>query len=253
MEADSGFARNMRSPVRSPGSSGLVIKVNGKDVNEYDDERDGMLGQGLFPFDEDIMPEKETGNLNEESAVVDLFYDVHSSDSGNFDMSQAHMTFSGDGADMIARARYSENPWFEEKDLRASSVELEEDEESEPIQKTGCLAYGCSLPITIPSGRFWPPRDALDSIEDKEILNFGENREVDKTILPQRFPKDLYSEMRAQARSIQAADDPERLFGERPSRRRYQTGEGWITSQVTAPLQTYTEGADTTVTAETDE
>lgn len=37
--------------------------------------------------------------------------------------------------------------------------------------------------------------------------------------------KDLYSDMRETARSIQAADDPERLFGERPQRRRYRTGE----------------------------
>lgn len=59
--------------------------------------------------------------------------------------------------------------------------------------------------------------------------------------------------MRAQARSIQAVDDPERLFGERPSRRRYQTGQGWVTSQVTPPLQTYSEGATATVAADGEE
>lgn len=48
--------------------------------------------------------------------------------------------------------------------------------------------------------------------------------------------------MRAHARSIQAVDDPERLFGERPSRRRYQTGQA-STSQAKAPLQSYCEGA----------
>ncbi|CAG9535240.1 unnamed protein product [Cercopithifilaria johnstoni] len=250
MEADSGFVRN----VRSPGLSDLVIRVNGRDVNEYEEKRDEMIGEGLFSFDEDIVPEKETGNLNEGSAMLDLFYDVHSSDSGNFDMSQGHLAFSEDSADMVVRVRHPENPWIEEKDVRSSSEELEEDEESKPIQKKGSLAYGCSLPITIPSGRFWPPRDAVESIEGKEILDFGENRKlIDKTILPQRPPRDLYSEIRAQARSIQAADDPERLFGERPSRRRYQTGEGWITSQVTAPLQTYTEGTDARVTADVEE
>lgn len=31
--------------------------------------------------------------------------------------------------------------------------------------------------------------------------------------------------MRAQSRSIQAPDDPERLFGERPRRRRHKTRE----------------------------
>ncbi|KAL3982540.1 hypothetical protein ACH3XW_47575 [Acanthocheilonema viteae] len=249
MEADSGFVRN----IRSPGSSDLIIKVNGRDVDEYDEERDEMIGEGLFSFDEDMVPEKETGNLNERSAMLDLFYDVHSNDSGNFDMSQAHLTFNEGSADMTARARHLENSRVMERDLHASSVELE-DEEAEPFQKTSSLAYGCSLPITIPSGRFWPPRDAIDSIEDREILDFGENRKlIDKTILPQRSPKNLYGEMRAQARSIQAADDPERLFGERPSRRRYQTGEGWITSQVNAPLQMYTDGVDATVAADVEE
>ncbi|VDK72125.1 unnamed protein product [Onchocerca ochengi] len=257
MEADSGFVRN----VRSPGSSDLVIKVNGKDVNRYDEEPEetvkcafAVVGEGLFSFDEDMMPEKETGNLNEQSAVLDLFCDMQSDDSGNFDMSQAHLTFSGGGAGMTARMRHSENPWVQEKNLHTSSVELEEDGEPEPIKRTGSLAYGTSLPITIPSGRFWPPRNAVDSIEDRKILDFGEDRElIDKTILPQRPPKDLYSEMRAQARSIQAVDDPERLFGERPSRRRYQTGEGWATSQVTVPLQTFREDATAAVAADVGE
>ncbi|EFO25950.2 hypothetical protein LOAG_02530 [Loa loa] len=249
IEADSGFVRN----IRSPGSSDLIIKVNGKDMDRYDEEREEMVGEGLFSFDEDMVPEKETGNLSEGSAMFDLFYDIQSDDSGNFDMSQAHLTLSGDGANMIARTRQPENSWVEEKDLHTSSVEIE-DRESEPIRKTGSLSYGCSLPITIPSGRFWPPRDATETIEDREILDFGENRElIDKTILPQRPPKDLYSEIRAQARSVQAVDDPERLFGERPSRRRYQTGQRWFTSQVTAPLQTSCEGASVTIDADVKE
>lgn len=37
-----------------------------------------VIGEGLFSFDEDLVPEKETGNLNEGSAVLDVFYDVHS-------------------------------------------------------------------------------------------------------------------------------------------------------------------------------
>lgn len=43
MEADSGFVRN----VRSPGSSDLVIKVNGKDVNRYDEEPEESM---IFDF-----------------------------------------------------------------------------------------------------------------------------------------------------------------------------------------------------------
>ncbi|OZC10309.1 hypothetical protein X798_02616 [Onchocerca flexuosa] len=257
MEADSGFVRN----VRSPGSSDLVIKVNGKDVNRYDEEPEEIVGEGLFSFDEDVVPEKETGNSNEQSAVFDLFCDIQSDEcesSLSAVMIVAHLTFSGGGASMTARIRHIENLWVPEKstyiDLHTSSVELEEDGESEPIKRTGSLAYGTSLPITIPSGRFWPPRNAVDSIEDREILDFGENRElIDKTILPQRPPKDLYSEMRAQARSIQAVDDPERLFGERPSRRRYQTGEGRVTSQVTVPLQTFCEDATAAAAADVGE
>ncbi|VDP12362.1 unnamed protein product [Onchocerca flexuosa] len=156
MEADSGFVRN----VRSPGSSDLVIKVNGKDVNRYDEEPEEIVGEGLFSFDEDVVPEKETGNSNEQSAVFDLFCDIQS-------------------------------------DAR---------------------------------------------LQSKHFL-----------ILPQRPPKDLYSEMRAQARSIQAVDDPERLFGERPSRRRYQTGEGRVTSQVTVPLQTFCEDATAAAAADVGE
>jgi len=85
------------------------------------------------------------------------------------------------------------------------------------MHSVGPLAYGTSLPITIP-GRFWPPADATDSFEGDN----GDTR-LAKTILPQK-EQDLYSVMRDQARSIQAPDNPERLFGERP-RRRHQTGE----------------------------
>ncbi|KAK0396433.1 hypothetical protein QR680_001712 [Steinernema hermaphroditum] len=82
----------------------------------------------------------------------------------------------------------------------------------------GPLTYGSSLPITIP-GRFWPPEDATDSFDPDE--NGGQRQAI--TIYHQR-EQDLYSVMRDQARSIQAPDNPERLFGERP-RRRHQTGE----------------------------
>lgn len=33
-----------------------------------------VIGEGLFSFDEDMVPEKETGNLNEGSAMSGLFY-----------------------------------------------------------------------------------------------------------------------------------------------------------------------------------
>lgn len=201
-------------------------------MNRYNEEREEMAGEGLFSFDEDMLPEKEADSLNEGSSALDLFCDIQSDDSGNFDMSQAHLTFSGGSAGIIGKTGHPENPWVEEKDLHTNSVEMEEDVEAEAIRKTESLAYGCSLPITIPSGRFWPPRNVIDRNEGNEMLDFDENCEViDKTILPQRPPKDLFSQMRAQARSIQAIDNPERLFAELPSRRRYETGQGWFTSQ----------------------
>lgn len=39
MEADSGFVRN----IRSPGSSDLVIKVNGQDADRYDEEQEESM------------------------------------------------------------------------------------------------------------------------------------------------------------------------------------------------------------------
>ncbi|VDN81885.1 unnamed protein product [Brugia pahangi] len=262
-------------------------KVNGKEMNRYNEEREEMAGEGLFSFDEDMLPEKEADSLNEGSSALDLFCDIQSDDSGNFDMSQAHLTFSGGSAGI--KTGHPENPWVEEKglvdlfsnivlefnaiqfrscscafgllpivtstaskssvpDLHTNSVEMEEDVEAEAIRKTESLAYGCSLPITIPSGRFWPPRNVVDRNEGNEMLDFDENCEViDKTILPQRPPKDPFSQMRAQARSIQAIDNPERLFAELPSRRRYETGQGWFTSQVTAPMQIYSESVTAAV------
>uniref|UniRef100_A0A1I7Z0J2 Similar to n=1 Tax=Steinernema glaseri TaxID=37863 RepID=A0A1I7Z0J2_9BILA len=88
----------------------------------------------------------------------------------------------------------------------------------ETTAANGPLAYGTSLPITIPN-KFWPPAEATDSFRTDEN---GEQPQA-MTILPQR-DQDLYSVMRDQARSIQAPDNPERLFGERP-RRRHRTGE----------------------------
>lgn len=64
--------------------------------------------------------------------------------------------------------------------------------------------------------------DYIWSGEERERLN----TDVFFQVLPtQRAAKDMFQDMRAQARSIQAADDPERLFGERPQRRRYRTGD----------------------------
>uniref|UniRef100_A0A914UJZ3 Uncharacterized protein n=1 Tax=Plectus sambesii TaxID=2011161 RepID=A0A914UJZ3_9BILA len=99
----------------------------------------------------------------------------------------------------------------------------------------GMLAskFGTSLPVTIP-GRFWPPKDAKDSfVAEGDESSDDEFQPRQKTVLPtHRVSKDMFQDMRAQARSIQAADDPERLFGERPQRRRYRTGDVVRTGEV---------------------
>uniref|UniRef100_A0A9J2NYX6 Uncharacterized protein n=1 Tax=Ascaris lumbricoides TaxID=6252 RepID=A0A9J2NYX6_ASCLU len=183
--------------------SGLSTTANMNELNttEFDDDDDDELGGGLFSLDED-QPKLDTGrtpkryNCDCESDAEDL------SDELPSDSTTAHgrPTHSTGGT------------------------------------RIGALAYGTSLPVTIPAGRFWPPRDAVDSIKERDgLLNSDDENAEDrvKTLLPQRIHKDLYREMQAQARSIQAADDPERLFGERPQRRRYQTGEP---SPVARPL-----------------
>lgn len=60
----------------------------------------------------------------------------------------------------------------------------------------------------------------------------------------------MYQDMRAQARSIQAADDPERLFGERPQRRRYRTGDV-VRMRAMVGNATVTNGAPSTVVVAT--
>ena len=86
-------------------------------------------------------------------------------------------------------------------------------------------AIAASLPVTISRG-FWPPAEAPDSLREDDFeddVTFNNmDRHRAKTILPQR-DGELYQQFQAYSRSIQPADDPERLFGERP-RRRYRTG-----------------------------
>lgn len=90
-----------------------------------------------------------------------------------------------------------------------------------PSARLPSSSIAASLPVKINSG-FWPPEDAIDSIPDED--SDVESRPKAKTILPQRDDEDIYRNIQAYSRSIQPADDPERLFGERP-RRRYRTGE----------------------------
>lgn len=177
----------------------------------YEEEDEDELAEGLFSLDEE-QPNIDTGKISTK-------YNEYESDDAE------------DESDAV------------------SVTDAVRNTHSRTDTHTGALAYGTSLPVTIPTGRFWPPRDAVDSIRDREGLlssddENGEDRA--KTVLPQRVHKDLYREMRAQARSIQAADDPERLFGERPQRRRYQTGE---TSTIPRPVASHEKTAVVIVAA----
>ncbi|KAI1725721.1 hypothetical protein DdX_02397 [Ditylenchus destructor] len=93
-----------------------------------------------------------------------------------------------------------------------------------PSARLPSAPIAASLPVKITNG-FWPPEEAIDSLpnEDSDAERDADGRPRAKTIFPQR-DDEIYRNIQAYSRSIQPADDPERLFGERP-RRRYRTGE----------------------------
>ncbi|VDM95967.1 unnamed protein product [Thelazia callipaeda] len=219
MDSDKKLERNLQFN----GFSNVVSKDSPKKGTDSDDEdREELVGEGLFAFDEDIIAENEANNTNKEGLLDEAISD----DFGNHGMSDAYSNIFGGCTGLRA------------SHLRAEAADADGNGQLEPIQKTvGSLLYGTSLPITIPASHFCHPRYDRKEFGEKGILDSSEENVFDETMLHQRPSKDLFSQMRAYARSIQAADDPERLFGERPSRRRYETGEGRVTSQVTDPLQ----------------
>lgn len=92
--------------------------------------------------------------------------------------------------------------------------------------------YCTSLPVRVPDGAsgHWSQKITDNSIHGGSDMKLDddENEEEDEEAdekLPELQPKDVGASMQALARSIQSADDPERLFGERPQRRRWKTGE----------------------------
>ncbi|KHN74272.1 hypothetical protein Tcan_03731 [Toxocara canis] len=192
---EKGASKEKQSPEDPPSGLSAAAAMNHSDPNEFDEDDDDELRGGLFSLDEE-QPKLGTGktpkryNCDYESDAEDESDELR---SGGTSATGRVAESSGGGG-----------------------------------THTGALAYGTSLPVTIPAGRFWPPKDAVDSIKERDGLLSSDDENTEdrsKTLLPQRIHKDLYREMQAQARSIQAADDPERLFGERPQRRRYQTGE----------------------------
>lgn len=95
------------------------------------------------------------------------------------------------------------------------------------------LVFGKSLPVTIVAptttnktiiaqngcGAFFPT-------PCQQMFDEGEsNNKVQTT---GEAPQDVGASMLALARSIRAEDDPERLFGERPHRRRYKTAGDFV-------------------------
>jgi len=75
--------------------------------------------------------------------------------------------------------------------------------------------YGASLPVRVPMASAHKPMTKVIAKRD-EIIQEQDAGEK---------PKDVGASMHALALSMQGADDPERLFGERPQRRRWKTGE----------------------------
>ncbi|VDM45567.1 unnamed protein product [Toxocara canis] len=223
---EKGASKEKQSPEDPPSGLSAAAAMNHSDPNEFDEDDDDELRGGLFSLDEE-QPKLGTGktpkryNCDYESDAED-----ESDDCDNFEVPRRTATVTG-------RKRHTGNTQTSHKvtELRSggtSATGRVAESSGGGGTHTGALAYGTSLPVTIPAGRFWPPKDAVDSIKERDGLLSSDDENTEdrsKTLLPQRIHKDLYREMQAQARSIQAADDPERLFGERPQRRRYQTGE----------------------------
>lgn len=88
------------------------------------------------------------------------------------------------------------------------------------------LNFCTSLPVRVPDGPGgrWPLKPTDDINRD---MRFDDEYDETDDKLKETQPKDVGASMQALARSIQSADDPERLFGERPQRRRYKTGENF--------------------------
>lgn len=105
--------------------------------------------------------------------------------------------------------------------------------------------YCTSLPVRVPDGPsgHWSQKFTDDNVHGGSDMKLDEDGndddDVDETF-ENIQPKDVGASMQALARSIQKADDPERLFGERPQRRRWKTGENFQQpSQVIVPQDAF--------------
>ena len=115
----------------------------------------------------------------------------------------------------------TENVIFGESEEDAVEFEMPEDSITTEVRKR-VVGYGQSLPVTIPE-RFLPFNNAGN--QDDVVISVSSEDEKDPPKdASEKRQRELFRQFRAQARSIQPADDPEKVFGvAAPYRRRYRT------------------------------
>ncbi|VDD95777.1 unnamed protein product [Enterobius vermicularis] len=98
--------------------------------------------------------------------------------------------------------------------------QVPEDKVTTEVRKL-VMDYGRSLPVTIPE-RSWL---CNNSGKQDIVISVSSEEEVDPPRdASEKRQRELFRQFRAQARSIQPADDPEKIFGvPAPYRRRYRT------------------------------
>lgn len=117
-------------------------------------------------------------------------------------------------------APFAENVIFGESEEDAEDIEIPEDSITTEVRKR-VVGYGQSLPVTIPE-RFWPCNNPANQ---EVVISVSSEEEKDPPKdASEKRQRELFRQFRAQARSIQPADDPEKVFGvAAPYRRRYRT------------------------------
>lgn len=189
----------------------LIVDESTQNKNNFDGP-----GDTIFALDEDDRTYHFDDGLEKQRHFTDEFdensLDDESSDEGEF----------AQGGDRNISATSRLPPRSRHSGRRAGPL-------PNSSARLPSASIAASLPVTISRG-FWPPSEAVDSLPDDDsgLADTFDCHELNvrpraKTILPQR-DDEMYKNIQAYSRSIQPADDPERLFGERP-RRRYRTGE----------------------------
>lgn len=114
----------------------------------------------------------------------------------------------------------TENVIFGQSEEDAEDFDIPEDSITTEVRKQ-VVGYGQSLPVTIPE-RFWPRNNPAD--QEVVISVSSEDESDPPKDASEKRQRELFRQFRAQARSIQPDDDPEKVFGvAAPYRRRYRT------------------------------